>query len=551
MSEQKASIGQRVFYATVIVAIMHIVVRSLGLVQWRVISYSIGQGAELDIFTAAYSTILSALFYLFEEGFAPAFLPLFIQARKEDGEHAAWRFAGSVLVVLLFCVVGVIAVMILGGDSLIKSMWLLDWPSDKIARTGALARRMSPALLFLCAGTISYMALNGYKRFACAAFGDGGVRIGVISCSVVLSVLVVGRENIMSLMYLGVILGGVFKVCIHVFGMRKEFRMLRLNFDFFTPRMKRFAQLILPLMLGIIFAKFVRDAYISRAITTAQKDGYDGLYAAFMLGRKIPDVLVWLVPYALSLALLPFLTELSLERNYKRLGEILSQAVRIVLAFFIPLTAWLCAVSFSVACLFLSRANAPELTNQWLALSVGVHALMIPAMAIEMIMMQGYFADQRMSLPMILGIIFSIINIALAAYVVDVLALRGEVAMMGIIFAFIVSRTGKSLALTVILKHKVPMLPFGTTAFFFLKVICLSFIVGWSSYIAMNFAATVFPQSSMDSWFSESVQLWWGMQVVVGSICSLFVFILVAKLLRVEEVFEGVTMIKKRLKKSK
>jgi peptidoglycan biosynthesis protein MviN/MurJ (putative lipid II flippase) len=204
----------------------------------------------------------------------------------------------------------------------------------------------------------------------------------------------------------------------------------------------------------------------------------DGVLMANDLGRRLYSSIQWLVPYALQIALFPFLCELASRKDKEKLGEVLGSSCRLLLSVFVPGALCLSLLAMPISILiFLGGKTGIELAS-WAGISTACYTLVLPAAAVECVLMQGYFAEQKTVAVTVIGLIASIVSVAFS-YVAIVHFQVGAVASL------VVVATGFS----IYLQKSTPMFHRKTLSLFFGKLLLLSLFtaaVTWGASELMN-----------------------------------------------------------------
>ena len=458
-------LGNRILRAGIAVGIAHFVFKIAGLVQLKAMGHYLSPFTIEAVYVTAFEGCLFSLFLIGEEVIGPAFLPVFKGEMDTNGETAAWRFGNAVLSVqfLLLLVVCLLVMLFPGRVIRLMTAW------SPLAQPGkyALARDslvwMAPALICLSLGSTTYMILNGYKRFFLAAFGDASWKFTVV-IAVALGIGVFGFDY--RALVAGLLLGSMAKLATHLAGMLGKLRFMRPRLDVRSPAFRAMAMLMLPLVCGIVFAK-VRDVFnhvwvLSTLETT-------GLMQANLFGRKIYGAVGWLVPYALSIAMFPFFCELVDRDDLRQLGRILSTSARMLLSVFIPFSLVCLVLARPVTFLLFQGGQFTPAVAAWTSVSMACYTLVLPAMAVEYLLMQAFFASRKMISVTVIGVVFSALSMAVSYVAVVLCGAGGAAAIAAIALGFAVSRTLKAATLVVVLKRKIDFFPLRETLLFLLR----------------------------------------------------------------------------------
>ena len=139
--------------------------RVLGLVRDFLTAGFFGTSLPISAFVVAFR-IPNLFRALFGEGaLSSAFVPVFVAARKDEGDEKAWALARKVISligVVLLCLV-VFGVVVL--------TFFIHRPGlgEKVAMILPLARIMLPYMFFICMAGLSMAILNSYHQFALPA----------------------------------------------------------------------------------------------------------------------------------------------------------------------------------------------------------------------------------------------------------------------------------------------------------------------------------------------------------------------------------------------
>lgn len=469
------TIGERIIQAGIVVAAAHLFLKLTGLIQAKAAATYLSSQEYEVIFAAAFTNGILSLFLIGEEIIGPSFLPVFMRQMDEEGEKEGWHFANAVLTLQAILLLVVVTVVMCFPD--LMARLLTAWtPEDNPERYGMLRTSLvvlAPCLIFLSLGSTTYMLLNGYRKFFLAAFGDASWKI----CVVIALVVGIGifHWDARALIF-GLLIGSAAKLGTHLIGLLPKLRFVRPSLHWRSPAMKTFALLMLPLIAGILFAKF-RDIFNNVRILTHIRD-QPGIVQSNDLGRKLFASISWLVPYALQIALFPFLCELVDRNDRQELGRILTQSCRLLLAVFIPGTILLAVLAEPISVVLFLGGETGLQVALWTGVSMACYLLVLPPAAVECVLMQGYFADRRMTSVTLIGIGASLISVVISYIGIVHFKAQAVGALAVVALGFGLSRWLKSGILIVVLKRSVPMFPARQSLLFFLRLVLLGAIVG-------------------------------------------------------------------------
>jgi len=484
-SSKHKSLADRIIHASIIVGLAHICLKFAGLIQVKFATQYLDSSLYEPIMVVAFTGVINSLFLIGEEVIGPTFLTIFMQEKEEKNEQAAWDFSNTVLSfqsLLLLCMVALVACF---PDFFIHlfTKWEYQDNPERYKLLRLSLQVLAPSLFFLSLGSTSYMLLNGYKKFFLAAFGDASTKICVVLG------LVVGIGGFgwdFRALFAGLLAGSVAKLATHGLGLWKKRHFLRPSLNWRNPAFQTMLLIMLPLLAGIIFAK-VRDNFNNIYVLTHLKEG--GVLMANDLGRRLYSSIQWLVPYALQIALFPFLCELASRKDKEKLGEVLGSSCRLLLSVFVPGTVCLALLAMPISIfIFFGGKTGIELAS-WAGISTACYTLVLPAAAVECVLMQGYFAEKRTVAVTVIGLISSLVSV-LFSYIIIVRFQVGVVpSLIVVALGFVISRYLKSIVLSLYLQRSIPMFHARTIPMFFGKLLLLSLFTGgitWAASEMMN-----------------------------------------------------------------
>ncbi|MFH1707958.1 MAG: lipid II flippase MurJ [Planctomycetota bacterium] len=478
--------AERIVRSGVVVIIAHAIIMLAGVVQNAVLGHYFAS-VELDAFIIAFEGILYLAFLVGEGAIGPAFLPVFNAALSRGDERAAWQFANGLLSIQNLILAVLVPVFMLWPAWVVRivngmiGQPNLPVPTAQDAFIADILRYMGPGLIGMFLGTTTYKILNGYKRFFWAAIGDTVTKAAVIGFVLLLcdphAAAAFHPRAVMAL-GLGVAVGGFGKLAIHILGFRDKVPLLLSTRPAVrTPEFRTFLLLVAPLLLGIVFAK-VRD-FINNIILLRLVD-IDGIVAAHSYGAKLFKTIGRLVPYAISLAMLPYFCDMVDRNDRQALGAFMSRASRMLLLFFFPLAIGAAVLSHPMVRIIFAHGKF-NLTD-WVATANICYVLVLPFYSLEYFFMQGFFADRRTVAPVVLGIASSALAILLGYLAVAVFKVHliwGPVAaIVAVAGSYVLSRIIKIALFIHFFRKNVPVFTEPDFARFLLKVLVVTAITG-------------------------------------------------------------------------
>lgn len=421
--------------ATAIVTAIALLIKGLGFVEKLLLAYAFGTGIEVDAYLVAYSIPFSA-FIVLREVVEPAFLPTFLRTWRAS-ERDGWRLF-SVVVTLLLLLLGAATVAGLLAAAPLIALTAPGFAGEQQALTVRLTRLVMPALLLLGVGTLTTAALHAQKRFTLPAAAEASFRAGPPALFLILG----GVEGLA----LGMIVGALGKLVLEVVGLGRHLWQARPSLDLTSAPVRTVGRLAAPLLVALSLSLFV-GPLVDNAF--ASRVGVGGV-SALAYARKIGETLTTILPSTLGLVLLPFSAEMAAGQDYERLARTLTAAARALALLFLPVTVGLAVLREPFVRLLFERGAFTAASTQLTAGPLLFYSLGLLPFALEVVVIQFYFARQDTLTPVLADVAAFALNVALIP------PLMGLFGLGGIALATTVAKTLKVLALLLLWGRQVP-----------------------------------------------------------------------------------------------
>ncbi len=410
-------------------------------------------------------------------------MPVFVSELEEQDEATAWNLPNALLTLQTLILIVVTVVILVFPDFVISvfSEWTAKGNPNKYALMRESIRWLAPCLIFLSLGSTTYIILNSYKKFFLAAFGDASWKICLVVALVVGHFLDLGYRAL----FFGLLIGSAAKLLTHLVGMLGNLKRLRVSFDWRSKAFQAMLLLMLPLIAGIIFAKF-RDVFNVRILTHIDQRG---VVQSADLGKKLFSTVSWLVPFTLQIALFPFLCDLVEKDDKEQLGKVLTKSCRLLVAVFVPGAMILAALSERFSIFFFLGGKTGLQVAAWTGVATACYVLVLPAAAVECVLMQGYFAKRKMISVSVIGIICSSLSVIISYIFVVWLQVGPLHALLVVALGFVFSRMVKSVILSVVLGKSVPLFPLASTMGYLTRLTIIGVLAGaatWGTMFGAN-----------------------------------------------------------------
>lgn len=524
-------IGERIVRAMIVVGIFHVFWRLGGfLVAWLV-KHLYGTTIQADAYFYATEFVLLPIYFIGEESLGPSFMPVFIREIEEKVEEKAWEFASTVLNLLAILLVVTVLVGIVWAPEIVRLVapGFKDRADETMEMTTRLVRLMIPALLGLSLGSVTYVIINGYKVFGYPAAGDAVQRF------LTFAMIGVGFMTLnlgLDATAVGVLAGAAGKILTHFVWLRRKVVFYRFRVALRSPAMRQFVMLMVPLLVGIVFARlrdFVRGRYQSYLAV--------GIPADVTLGRKVGALPEAVIPYALSIAIFPFLCDLWARRDTEGLGRVVTRGLDLVALFFVPLSITMIVLREPLVRMLFDRGHWEAYHVYYCSTALAVYASGLAFYAAEMVLMQSFFSMQNTWVPVGIGVLSSGLMILILFVTIDVVGVSREASFWPIVLVFPIGKVLKNVVLVLLMRRKVPVLPWATFGRFLARLAVVTVGCGASAYGAYRLASAVLPLPDVPEGvrFSSSYEVVKAVHLSVPSLAAVAAFLLLAWRLQMEE----------------
>lgn len=295
----------------------------------------------------------------------------------------------------------------------------------------------------------------------------------------------------------------------------------------------RFAFLMAPLIVGVLFARF-RDLGLAFFQTYTE----EGQFGIIELANKVANLPSVLIAFSLSVAMFPFLCEVAARRDEEQYARIMSGSLRMIALVLLPVTALAIVLGEPVMRLIFDDKGmwSPDKVHAaGLALAILSTGLFFSA--IENVLMQSFFSRERMMLPTVLGIIFAVLPVAVLYVLLQRMGYGAQpaVAFLMVCIAYPAGRALKNLFLLYFAHRRHPIMPAREAWSFLLRmgVICAAVaIVARIVYSPMVRALPIEKYAGS----IKRAKLAMAAHVAVPALAALIVFSALCVVLRMEEV---------------
>ncbi len=410
-----------------------LVSRLFGVFRDRVLAGQFGAGAELDMYYAAFR-LPDLIFNLLILGSLSAgFIPIFtgLLAKK----NKAWELLDVLFNVICACLIVTVAALYFLAPWIIRLI-TPGFGEEQLVITAQLTRIMLLSLMFLGISGIFGSVLQSFKAFFIYSVAPILYNLGIIFGALFL----VPAFGIYGLAW-GVVIGAFLHMSIQLINVAALGYHWQWNFNLRNKGFCQIMKLMVPRTLGLVVTQinFLIVTIIGSTLAA-------GTITIFNLANNIQSFPLGLFGVSYAVAAFPTLSELA-EKKKQFIGT-LSLAVREILFFILPSTAFLIVLRAQIVRVILGwgRFNWEDtvITLETLA----IFAVSLFAQALLLIVIRAYFALHDSKTPFFTGLLAAAVNVVLA-----VLFSR-DYGVLGLALAFSISSILNLILLALILHYR-------------------------------------------------------------------------------------------------
>jgi putative peptidoglycan lipid II flippase len=500
--------GRGIAGAASIIALGNVASRVLGLVRVTVIADLFGATGLVSAYQIA-ATVPTMIYDLLIGGMlSSALVPVFSEYAAAKTKEELWRIA-SVVLSLTTVALGIFVVLL---ELLAPQVaWLMGGgfePELQTVTTTSIRIVVPAVLLFGLSGVVTGL-LYTLKRFTYPAFGAAVFNLGIILGALFLS----EPLGIYSLVT-GTVLGAGLQLAIQLPGLRDT--RLSFSLDLSHPGLRRIILLYTPIILGLVISEI--QVAIDRNL--ASRTGEQSI-AWMQNATHLIQFPHGLVAVAISLAVLPSLSQLSATADWTGYKRTLAMGLRMVVVLIFPATVGLFIMSKQIIALIFEHGAFTAYDTAWTAFALRCYLLGLVFAAVDWPLNYAFYARQDTLTPASVGVL------SVFVYLMVALFLMKPLGMIGLVLADSAKHAAHALTMLVLLYrwggslrgHEVGMTTF--------KALLASAVMGALTYWAITWLQRVVDVGRL-----------WGELVVVGGagLTGLIAYGILVTLMGVEEV---------------
>lgn len=502
-----------------------LVSRLLGFLRETLIAGFYGQGPATDAYNAAF--ILPDLLYWLLVGgvLSAAFIPVFSEYIAKGKEDEGWKVVSSV-VNLIFLTLGLLIFIGLLFTPQFLRLMVPGFEPENMVLATHLTRILLIQPLFMAISGLIMGVLNSYKIFWPSALGAVLYNACVIFFGTILA-NPADPESI-SGFAVGVVVGAFVSFAVQIPALRKVGVRYHPIIDWHDPGVRRIGALAVPIIISYSLNQ------IQVAVSTNFGSSLpSGSITAIWYSYRLFQLPVGIFAIAIAVATFPTMTEQAALKQWDKLRQTISQAVRMVVFITLPMSVGMIVLRFPLIRVLFQHGNFTAQDTITTAIPLFYYAIGISAQSVIQILPRAYYALQDTWTPVLLGIIAMVVN------VVAMVLLIGPLAHGGLAFATSIAAVVNMILLFYVLRRRLGKMDGWAMVWTSAKSLVASLIMAAVIWVWSEWLTPLIGVRTM-----ASVTL-----LITGTILGVVVFAGMAKLLRMDEFTQTMGLVNRKIGK--
>lgn len=433
---------ERLLRSTLAFSVPTVISRIFGYLRDMLQAKFMGTGMSMDAYTIAL-LIPNLLRRLSGEGaLTAAFVPVFAQLKQDETKEKLWKFANTfffdlTLIMALVTVLGVVLAPLL--------VRIIGWGFDAEVGelTVILTRIMFPYIFLVSLAALIMAILNSFHKFFVPALTPVLFNLSIILIAVVFAK---NAEEPAYVFAAGVLAGGLLQLGFQIpFVWRRGMRFRPLV-SFRHPAVRKVGRLMVPGVFGAGIYQI--NMAISRMIASSLEEGsVSSLYYA----SRVEELTLGIFAIALSVALLPTLSDLAAREDFSAMKKTLNFSLRIVAFITFPASIGLVILNRPIIQVLFERGVFDARSTDMTASCLLYFALGIPFLSGVKILAPAFYSLKDTKTPVIIAFFVTFVYIGCSYWLMASLRVAGialalsvsSLINFGSLFVFLEKKMGR------------------------------------------------------------------------------------------------------------
>jgi putative peptidoglycan lipid II flippase len=344
--------------------------------------------------------------------------------------------------------------------------------SGNIALTLQYSQIIFFSLVVLGPFAVLLAALFSLKEFGWPAFATVSYHAGVIAGAIATGLISSHYIGLLALP-VGLLLGATGQIVLLLPGIRKQRLFYMFVLDLKHPAFRRIIKLYWPIAISYVFSMAV--VFLDLRLQSLTPSNLAAT-TAMVTATTLIQFPIGLVAQALSVAVLPTLSEQAREGNDERFKATLMIGFRLGLLLMLPAMTGLLVLRLPIVYLIFAHHNYSVANANLTALALQNYAYQLPFVALDQLLIAAFYARKNTKTPVVTGVV------CILFYLVVALPFYRTVGVAALAFANTVQNSAHAIILLILLRMAIGPLNIRTTIPTILKICFAALLMGISAW---------------------------------------------------------------------
>lgn len=396
---------RRVIHSAMMVGAFTSLSRVLGMVRDLLTAGMFGTSLQMSAFVVAFR-IPNLFRRLFGEGaLSSAFIPVFMEVRKNEGEAAAHRFASRVI-----SLAGV-GLLVLTAAGILAAGFLLRGAEEGTQRALILplTQIMLPYMVLICLVALCAAVLNSYHHFTTPALSPS-----LMNLTWIFTVLVICpmfgetlEEKIYGLAW-GVLLSGLIQFVVQIPALRRQQFDYRFTLAWDDPRITQVFLLMGPSTIGLAVTQ------INTMINSLLAAGIaDWAASALFYSERLLYLPQGILATAMSTVLMPVFASHAAEKRNEQILGTMNHSLRVLMFVMTPAAIGLFLLARPIVQMLFEWGQFDPQSTALTTIALQCYAPGLLFFSFSKVFVPAFYAHQDTRTPVKIGILSVALNLTL------------------------------------------------------------------------------------------------------------------------------------------
>lgn len=396
---------RRVIRSALIVGAFTSMSRVLGMVRDLLTAGMFGTSLPMSAFVVAFR-IPNLFRRLFGEGaLSSAFIPVFMEVRKNEGDAPAHQLASRVLSLAAVGLVVLTAAGILAAGLMMRGAE----PGTQRALILPLTQIMLPYMILICLVALCAAVLNSYHHFTTPALSPSLMNLTWIFTVIVICPLFGStlEERIYGLAW-GVLLSGVIQFVVQLPALKRQGFHFRFSLAWHDPRIARVFLLMGPATLGLAVTQI-------NTMINSLMAAWIGPWApaALFYSERLLYLPQGILATAMSTVLLPVFASHAAEKRNNEILATMNHSLRMLMFVMTPAAIGLLVLSRPIVQMLFEWGEFDSSSTDLTTIALQCYAPGLLFFSFSKVFVPAFYAHQDTRTPVKIGIISVALNLVL------------------------------------------------------------------------------------------------------------------------------------------